>query len=315
MYDLEERKHKSNTQIQLSASGEKQQKSIFPGLPAYGGISGTYNLQRELPSTQVVQLCLCEEAATIKRLCWRHGFEIGDDDANVYWERIQNGEWPMIQGHNAYIRPWGNGFHIIKTKIRGGLGPMGRTADNGASAKVDHELPDFVLLSQYQMQATVDGETLNSVGPRSNLNSVMGESAQEQTDIENSEYLHMIAHSLGGQDVAENLLPGYHALNTAMIPIEYFVSELARRGLEVDYKVSFCPRVGAVIWVSEVILEVKFDYYNLHASYVWRISLDDPGFLNNDNFEELKEDVKQKLEEVDRDMGAEYILAEDGFFN
>lgn len=86
---------------------------------------------------------------------------------------------------------------------------------------------------------TISAADLKHIVPRSSLHSVMGGSAAAMSGIANSEWLHAVAHSLGGPDAVSNLAAGPHSLNTAMIPFETAVKRLVHSGLVVDYHVTF----------------------------------------------------------------------------
>jgi hypothetical protein len=106
---------------------------------------------------------------------------------------------------------------------------------------------------------TIDAAALDDIPDRENLGSVMGGSASQLSAITNSEWLHMVAHSLGGSDTPANLGAGPHSLNTAMIPFERVVRVAARTGTVVDYRVTFFSDVeGSANYVHHVQLDIAF---------------------------------------------------------
>ena len=92
---------------------------------------------------------------------------------------------------------------------------------------------------------TIDKASLANILERESMNGVMGGSAAEMSGIERSEWLHALAHSLGGADrptddkPQPNIVAGPHALNTAMIPFERLVLSEVQKGRIVDYHVTF----------------------------------------------------------------------------
>lgn len=279
---------------------EKGRKAAFEDVrvnkkASYGGASA-------------VQMCPEEHIRTIEILCnEKHGYNITRNDAISYYKLMQKGVYPQIQNHNAIIRPWGNSYHVIRTYFSGN-GMMGRIAKEGgeqasfsmnSGSDLDSNLPGVYV---YSASMTVNSRSLASVSPRENLNSVMGGSAFDQTGIQNSEFLHMIGHQLGGEDKKENLLPGYHALNTAMIPIENLVHDLAQIGVNVDYNVLFYPRVGNCIWVDRARLTVKFEYNSQSVEYSCEIQIPGPDRLSQESYNgiyaqinEIRNQVKKLL--------------------
>lgn len=165
---------------------------------------------------------------TICRLCKNHGWEISYAEASHYLNMIEtNHLQPRIRNHNSVIIPVGKSFRIIKGKFSG-TGTMGRTLDRGgANAVIYHGASPYQPPEKYTAEVVINHRSITGLRKRASPNTVMNGSAYDQTGIVNSEYLHRIAHSLGGSDTSDNLTPGYHALNTAMIPIENFVCDLA----------------------------------------------------------------------------------------
>jgi hypothetical protein len=107
--------------------------------------------------------------------------------------------------------------------------------------------------------ATIDAAALRDLPPRSALGGIMGGSAAALSNIENSEWLHLIAHSLGGEDAPANIVAGPHSLNTAMIKFEVLVRNSVRLGKAVNYAVTFFASVeGQVNYVHHVEIRIAF---------------------------------------------------------
>jgi len=239
-----------------------------------------------------------EKIRTILRLCERHGYDVSEQEAIGYLSEMNRGRHPRIQNHNAIIRPWKDSFHIIQVNFSG-TGVMGRTVeDGGAYAEISNADNHYDIPQKFTAERTIDSQSIAGVQKRQNLNKVMGGSAYAQTGIPNSEFLHMVGHQLGGQDAEENLIPGYHALNTAMIPIENFVHDLATMGIDVTYIVEMHPRVGGAIWASGVTMTVGFDFNECSHSRSWNIEIDSPEKLNANYYHAIADDIENFKREI-----------------
>lgn len=236
---------------------------------------------------------------TILNLCHRHGYDVGEEEAREYLRQMNQGLYPRIQNRHAIIRTWGNSFHIIQVRF-GGSGIMGRTVEGaGVEADINNVDNHYSIPPQYVMEAFITSDSFRNLIPRENLNSIMGQSAYDMTGIQNSEYLHMIAHSLGGRDAQDNLMPGYHALNTAMIPIENLVHYLAIIGLGVRYKVQMHPRVGGnSIWVSGATITVTVEYNGTQYERCWDIEVGSQERLNKGSYDKLAAGIETFKQEI-----------------
>jgi len=105
--------------------------------------------------------------------------------------------------------------------------------------------------------ATISASMLSDVPKRASLGPIMGGSAAKLSGIGNSEWLHLVAHSLGGPDTPVNIVAGAHSLNTAMIPFEYAVRMAVMNGNAVDYNVTFfSDQRGKVMYVHHVQIQI-----------------------------------------------------------
>ena len=291
MYNEKEKLQNNNTISLLTSKSNsntrRNSKSITEDIRIF------YKKSRVQPRPVLQYVTDDEKIETILRLCYRHGYDVSESEAREYLWQMNMGLHPRIQNHNAIIRPWGNSFHVIQVRF-GGSGTMGRVVeDGGAEAYITNTDNGYQIPSQYTMETIITSENLGSISPRENLASIMGGSAYERTQIQDSEYLHIIAHSLGGQDEQENLIPGYHALNTAMIPIENFVRYLATIGNGVYYRVQMHPRVGGNgIWVSGATMTVAFEYNGIQYTRSWDIEIGSQERLNSDDYNMLVQDIE-----------------------
>lgn len=229
----------------------------------------------------------------IRRLCRKHKWEVDDAEASHYLHMIEMGLQPQIRNHNKIIIPVKDYFRISKRKLNG-TGAMGRTLDQGGTdAVINHDASPYQPPEQYTSEAVINHRSITGLRKRASLNTVMKGSAYDHTGIVSSEYLHRIAHSLGGSDTPDNLTPGYHALNTAMIPIENFVRNLADKGLDVTYRVQFFPRVGDAIWVSDAHITVKFKWEGKDREYEWHIALNSQEYLSKKSYRKIEDDISE----------------------
>ncbi len=235
----------------------------------------------------------------IGRICNNHGWKIDDVVAASYLKQMEEGLQPRIQNHNAVIIPAGKSFRIIKRRFSGS-GTMGRTLDSGgADAVIDHGASPYQPPEQYTSEAVIRHKSLTDISKRASLNTVMDGSAYERTGIVNSEHLHRIAHSMGGSDTADNLTPGYHALNTAMIPIENFVRDLAAKKMDVSYNVQFFPRPGNDIWTGEAHMTVAFKWDGKDHKYEWHVALDSSKLLSQKSYDQIVREIKGIKKELE----------------
>ena len=142
--------------------------------------------------------------------------------------------------------------------------------------------------------ATIDQQMLTNIPERPSLASVMGGSASKLSGVDNSEWLHLRAHSLGGPDTPVNLVAGPHSLNTAMIPFERFVRSKVRQGVVVDYDVTFfSEQEGSVSYVHHVQIDIKLAN-GIEGSWTLEVnSQKRDEFINGQVLAEIEDAVKQ----------------------
>lgn len=171
------------------------------------------------------------------------------------------------------------------------------SAFNGPMAEEDSSMLTYgprpltgIIVSQ---DATISAASLADIPPRDNLGQVMGGSAAQLSGIQNSEWLHLIAHSLGGSDTPNNILAGPHSLNTAMIPFERLVRSYSRQGHFVDYHVTFfSDTIGYVSYVHHVEIRITMPSNDIK---IWTLGVNPNRigeFINGQVLAEIEDAIK-----------------------
>jgi hypothetical protein len=186
-------------------------------------------------------------AENISRILRKRDIFIGDEDADEYAKKLvanpPNTEI-QVSGHHRALKINASGvLSSIKRRppssaenmrVSPFFGPMNK---ENISAIAEGRFP--ISGGIQQQDVTIKSSDLAHIAPRGNLSTEMGGSAAKMSTIEHSEWLHAVAHSLGGDDKGYNLAAGPHSLNTAMIPFETAVKKLVFDGKVVDYSVTF----------------------------------------------------------------------------
>lgn len=113
---------------------------------------------------------------------------------------------------------------------------------------------------------------------RKNLGSVMGCSAlnyagqvygEEWAKDRDWEWLHIVAHSLGGLDVADNLVAGTYNANTEMIPYESIIRDLTQKNAPVvaTYIVDVYPGTRVALGITMRWSWTTFPGFSFAASH------------------------------------------------
>ena len=262
----------------------------------------------KLSTTAVIQMYTKSEVDNLLRRFAQRGWYFSEEYCMGLLEAVDRGENPRIGNHFAVLQRTRNNVLRIISRRFSGNGMMGRVGgSDGANYTVedltgitDHEqeIPNYFMAS-----VRLDRSSLKDVTPRKPLDAVMGASAYELSDIVASEFLHMIAHQLGGQDVPDNLIAGTHALNTAMIPIENMVHNFLESNICVDYNVQFFPRPGPIIWVDAVQIGLEIELQNgIRRGYRVRIALEENGdvsrLISQESFDMVLEFVQRVKDDV-----------------
>lgn len=257
-------------------------------------------------ANQTVQLYTDEELNTLRRLLGYKKWAYDEELCIRLLQAVDRGEKPRIPHHKAVLIKKSDGkLCILKNKrLTTGGGTMGRLAPQGTG--VSFEVKNYVeedgseaILTEYTHGAIITKESLSKIQKRGNLKQITGDSASSITGIINAEFLHAIAHCLGGADSPENLYAGSHALNTAMIPIEKFVHNLVMQGIPVYYEVTMLPSVyEQSIFISEAIISIGYnvDGYNYFKTCRLQRSnnADASHFLNRESWMKITDIVENE---------------------
>ena len=201
-------------------------------------------------------------AQKIRRVLRGHGIAIADGDAGAYAADLtaQPNAWLQIRGHHRAIKLFANGaIHTRKQRPPRDAGPM-RMEQQAGPFPAEHyglvtEGPRPLEGSSHSQSGVID---MSSIRRRRAAGDVMGGSAAELSEQAHAEWLHLVAHSLGGLEIIANMRAGSHALNTAMIPYERFGAAMAANQ-EVHYTVTFfmveCGEVEFA-YAAEISIEI-----------------------------------------------------------
>lgn len=278
--------------VNTDAGLEAQADHILHRKPAPPGVPG-----------RVVQCYDDESVAKVYRLCHdEHQYsEITMEMAETFCQLLDQGINVPIPHRRAIIKYYPKpsnpyDYRICEYPLQG-AGDMGRcAAEGGATAVITSGLSYEPVAAFTASRSFAQGARVH-VPPRPSLNTIMGGSAWEVSRVSDAEYLHMIAHSLGGADDASNLMPGYHALNTAMIPFEAFVKNTAAVR-PVVYRVDFLPHPGfGSLWVSTVQIQIRVFVGDGTYTGSWTISIPENKRLSTASYQEIKgivNDFKEK---------------------
>lgn len=186
-------------------------------------------------------------AENIIRILSSRQIYIGDEDADAYAKKLKSSPPNteiQVYGHHRALKINASGMlssvrrrppsSAENMRVSPFFGPM---KEENISAIAEGRFP--ISGGVLQQDVTIKSSDLAHIAPRGNLSTEMGGSAAKMSKIEHSEWLHAVAHSLGGDDKGYNLAAGPHSLNTAMIPFETAVKKLVFDGKVVDYSVTF----------------------------------------------------------------------------
>lgn len=255
------------------------QKSHHPSAPQSAATDvGSEFLSPSLSGTGSLQLQETLEQ-NIQRILAMRGIMVTDAEAAHYAVLLtsnpQNTEIQVFGRHRALKlnnagvvssiarKPGADASHM---RVSGFQGPMQEGAYNMLTGG-----PRPLTGAITEQDATIHAATLSDIPTRPSLAPIMGGSATLLSGIENSEWLHLVAHSLGGADAPANLVAGPHSLNTAMIPFERLVRTSARAGRIVDYRVTFFSDVeGSVSYVHHVQITMTI---RGHGTRTWTLEV------------------------------------------
>ncbi|MCL1124305.1 eCIS core domain-containing protein [Shewanella surugensis] len=215
--------------------------------------------------------------------------------ATFLTEEDENTEIQVV-GHNRALKL--NKAGIVSSIVRRPQSDASRMRVSAVSGPMQEDASSMVtegprpLTGERTSQgATISAATLSDIPSRSSLRSVMGGSAAKMSGIEHSEWLHIVAHSLGGPDSPVNIVAGSHSLNTAMIPFERFVRASARSGHMTDYSVTFYSDTEqSVMYVHHVEIRIVLP----EKSGIWTLQVNRESmseFINGQVLADIEEFV------------------------
>lgn len=249
-------------------------------------------------------------AENISRILLNRGIQISDEEADAYAEAIEknpaNTEIQVHGRHRALKRDAAGRLSSIKRRPPSGATHMradayaGPMKEEDSSMIMDGRFP--MTGAVMQQDVTITADDLKAIPPRGDLRAEMGGSAAQMSGISNSEWLHAVAHSLGGADKNINLAAGPHSLNTAMIPFEVAVKTLVYNGIAVHYSVTFftdfLENGFSYIHGVEVGIKTRDDnqkYWTLRVSEERRDQ-----FINGGVLADIQKIANQYLESADQ---------------
>lgn len=193
--------------------------------------------------------------ATIKRLCANHKIILDDFQAkkicNTLAAALKAGTYaPLCPIENHYFAVQliaGGTRYRVRPYHPVGTGTLGRCVDDndvrGVIADVESlesELPDPPQPDN--IRSIKMGKGLWSrPRPRVSFSKHFAGSAHQLSNHLFAEFLHIIAHSLGGSEDPSNVVLGSSALNTAMMPFEALALNLSQVVSELNYEVGYYP--------------------------------------------------------------------------
>lgn len=162
----------------------------------------------------------------------------------------------MFATDKSYHEGWG----YLKTRKMGhdhGIGHLGRLSEEGIGGNIFDG-----VIGEDEMPMMENSFDANGVMPKVMkrvAHQGMGESPTVVSGRHDAEWLHCIAHSLGGADGPTNVMLGPHYLNTAMIAFEQMMATLYSQNSPITYSVKFYPngtKYQGFPWVGKISLEL-----------------------------------------------------------
>ncbi len=280
--------------VNTDAGLEAQADHILQMKPAPPGVPGC-----------VVQCYDDESVNTVLRLCHKYGCkDISRETVEDLCRQLDEGKSVRIPGKNKMIKyyPKSSFRHDYRTyNYRPqGAGDMGRCAAEGGTDAEIMSLLSFAPINAFSAVRNLTKDSIAHISKRSSLNTVMGGSAWMISEVDEAEYLHMIAHCLGGPDTPDNLMPGYHALNTAMIPFESFARNAVAAGYPVTYRVDLLPHPGfGSLWVNTAQIQISVSVNEKTFTHYWTIYIPKNEHLSKRSY--IK--VKRLIQEIKSECG------------
>lgn len=175
---------------------------------------------------------------------YERGWELSEEECRALLAEVFRGNTPQIGNHYARLTARRNEDRrtlVVRKMTPTGDGGHMRTSALGVHYELEiEEFDGPPMLGPIAGSSEINKGSLG-YRPRLSLTSVMGGSAADFTGKKGAEFLHVWGHQLGGSETRDNLVPGSHALNTAMIPIENAARSLAEYGCILRYTVTMIP--------------------------------------------------------------------------
>jgi hypothetical protein len=243
----------------------------------------------------------------IQRILQQRRIEITPQDADNYATQLQTpprNTLIQVLGRNRALKM--NNIGVVSSveyrppsdasnmRVSPYFGPMPQDASSMVS-EGRYPITGFVMSQDIRL----DAANLNDIPDREDLGRVMGGSAAILSNIPNSEWLHLVAHSLVGPDTADNLQAGPHPLNTAMIPFERAVRNMVRQGQIVNYQVTFFADTEndeQIFYVHHV--EIGIQVNDQSETRYWTLNVDPnhrDQFINGQVLAEIQQ-IAQELQ-------------------
>ncbi len=192
---------------------------------------------------------------TVIRLCKKHNIDLDVPQAKKICDTLNAALktslfTPLcpIEDHYFAVQLIAHGTRYrVRSYHPAGTGTLGRCADDddpyGVTAQIEpleSELPNPPQPDNIRSIKMGKGLRLRP-RPRVSLSKHFTDNAHKLSKHPFAEFLHIIAHSLGGSEDPSNVVLGSSALNTAMMPLEALALNLSQVASELNYEVGYYP--------------------------------------------------------------------------
>lgn len=226
-------------------------------VPVLNGSRDHNTIQRYTPEEEAF---IQEYMGQLTRRLQEKNWQLSYEECRRLLVQLYHNGTPWIEGHHAVLNkrvyPGRSNILFVQKKTPAGNGGHMRTSAEGVHYEL--EILEYSGPPQPAAYAGVFelGGTPVAHTPRKSLQRVMGGSASKSTGKPGAEYLHILAHHLGGKETPDNLVAGAHALNTAMIPVENAVNSIKKSEYPVTYAVKMIPR-SVASYIEEVEITIS----------------------------------------------------------
>lgn len=242
---------------------------------------------------------------TVKRLCQKHNIELTNEAAQRYCGILDN-MWQVdpavpptfpIPHRRSCIRLIEGGTkYRIERFYPKGQGPIGRCLSRKMGG-----VDVAVTAPQAPPPSGVAIITRSTVLKRGQWRPSAfrqpiecgGKAAHDLAPLENAEFLHLIAHSLGGTEQLHNLVLGSSALNTAMMPFESLARTLSSTANTVVYSVHYyqagrLPQ-SMLDWTERIDIFISASCRGAEMKWAWSLYAPKDGKLSSECYKQIKE--------------------------